>query len=373
MNRARVGWLLFVTLLVMAAVPLLASFYLLEGTLRTSLRLGFNADVVRVLEQSSANLRTLGKLDPAQRDHYRAQFEHVEKLRQIYLAPALVTRSIERPLKIYFGLGIGIAVLVSLCVATLLSRRVANSYRTAVDELLHQREQVRYLREMSSWQELAKMLAHEIKNPLTPIEVLVTSLSKAYRSKSSQEFVTHLGETEVMIAEELQQLKATVNKFSEFARLPQVQPARVDVVELLRQQLRAAGSTVPAAQLELREPAGVASLHANVDATLFRQVLVNLVRNGVEANPGRDVRFTVSVAAGDRDVEISVMNDGSAVPAEIASRIFDPYFSTHASKENMGLGLAIVKKIIIEHGGDIRYQERDRHPLFVITLPRVPA
>ncbi|GFE83836.1 hypothetical protein GCM10011487_58360 [Steroidobacter agaridevorans] len=373
MNRARVGWLLFVTLLVMAAVPLLASFYLLEATLRTSLDLGFNEDVARVLEQSSVNLRALGKLDSAQREHYRAQFDDVEALRQIYLAPELVSQSIEKPLKIYFGLGLGMAVLVSLAVATLLSRRVANSYRTAVDELLHQREQVRYLREMSSWQELAKMLAHEIKNPLTPIEVLVTSLSKAYQSKTSEEFVTHLNATETMVAEELQQLKSTVNKFSEFARLPQVQPTRANVLELLRQQLRAISNTLSSTALELREPTGVADLYADVDAPLFRQVLVNLVRNGVEANPGREVRFAISVGADERNVEVRVMNDGDPVRAEIAPRIFDPYFSTHASKDNMGLGLAIVKKIVIEHRGDIRYQERDGHPQFVITLPRAPA
>ncbi len=373
MNRARVGWLLFVTLLLMTAVPLFASFYLLEDTLRTSLRLGFNADVMRVLEQSSINLRALGKLDSAQRDHYRAQFDDVEALRQIYLAPELVSRSIEKPLKIYFGLGLGMAVLVSLGVATLLSNRVANSYRTAVDELSQQREQVRYLREMSSWQELAKMLAHEIKNPLTPIEVLVTSLSKAYRTKTSQEFVTHLNETETMVAEELLQLKAVVNKFSEFARLPQVQPARADVLELLRQQMRAISSNMPSTALQLRESTGVADLHADIDAPLFRQVLVNLVRNGVEANPDREVRFTISVGADERNVEVSVMNDGDPVHPEIAPRIFDPYFSTHANKDNMGLGLAIVKKIVIEHRGDIRYEERDGHPRFVITLPRSPA
>ncbi len=217
------------------------------------------------------------------------------------------------------------------------------------------------------------MLAHEIKNPLTPIEVLVTSLSKAYQSKSSQEFVAHLSETEVMIAEELQQLKATVNKFSEFARLPQVQPTRVELVELLRQQLKALSTTISPTQLQLREPVEGSNWYANLDATLFRQVLANLVRNGVEANPGRDVRFEVSIAAGERNLEVRVMNDGEPVRAEIAPRIFDPYFSTHASKDNMGLGLAIVKKIIIEHGGDIRYQEQGGQPLFVITLPRVPA
>jgi signal transduction histidine kinase len=114
-------------------------------------------------------------------------------------------------------------------------------------------------------------------------------------------------------------------------------------------------------------------LYAKIDSTLFRQVLGNLVRNGVEANPARDVRFTVSIEDHERQVQVSVMNDGDPVPADIVPHIFDPYFSTHAHKDNMGLGLAIVKKIIIEHGGDIRYQERDGHPQFVITLPREPT
>src|SRR5690349_4171195 len=203
MNRAKVGWLLFVALLVMAAAPLLASFYLLEDTLRTSLRLGFNAEVIQVLEQSSANLRTLGKLDPDHRQDYRAQFAVVERLGQVYRDPRLVRMSIERSLKIYFGLGMGLVVLASLWIAAALSRRVARNYADAVDEVLRQREHVRYLHQMSSWQELAKMLAHEIKNPLTPIELLVSSLAKAYHSKGSEQFLAHLNETQAMVAEEL--------------------------------------------------------------------------------------------------------------------------------------------------------------------------
>ncbi len=370
MSHARVVWLLFVALLVMAAVPLAAAFNMLESTLQTSLRLGFNAEVVQVLEHSSSNLRTLGKLDPSHEEQYRSQFEDVERLKRIYLAPQLVSERIEKSLKTYFALVLGIAVLASLAVATFLSRRVANSYRLAVEALLHEREQVHYLREMSSWQELAKMLAHEIKNPLTPIEVLVTALSKAYLSKGSQEFQAHLNDTQQMIAEELQHLKATVNRFSEFARLPQVQLARVDVLEWLQQYVKAASSTTDATNVELHALGSPTSLQADIDRTLFRQVLTNLIRNGIEANPGRDVHFTIEALSDDRQVRLNVINDGAPVPAEILPRIFDPYFSTRASKDNMGLGLAIVKKIIIEHKGDVTYDERDGHPMFVITLPR---
>ena len=175
---------LFLTILVMSAAPLLAAFYLLDHALETSLNLGFNPQVVRVLDQSSEHLRALGRLDPENRDRYRAQFEEVQNLKQVYSNPTLIRRGIDRSLKIYFGSGFIAAVLLAVLAAILLGQRITQRYRFAFEELTRQREKVRYLQEMSSWQELARMLAHEIKNPLTPIEVLVSSLS---RSLSAEE------------------------------------------------------------------------------------------------------------------------------------------------------------------------------------------
>ncbi len=370
MNHAKVGWLLFLTILVMAAAPLFAAFYLLDDALQTSLRLGFNAEVVEVLERSSANLRTLGKLDPHGREHYRAQFEDVERLKQIYVDPKVVRASIENSLKIYFGLGLGVTLLMSLLVATVLGRRISSSYRMTLDELLHKREQVRYLQEISSWQELAKVLAHEIKNPLTPIEVLVSSLDKSHRALDSAEFGQHLLRTQVMIAEELQHLKRTVNKFADFARLPAVQLTRVDLREALANNLQALTVQLEPAQIDTQFPEG-APVEVELDSTLFRQVLTNIVRNGIEANPQQRVKFTVIVSLKDGSVEIAVANDGVPVKAELSERIFDPYVSSKSGSENMGLGLAIVRKIVIEHGGDIHYEQRHGKPTFVITLPRL--
>jgi signal transduction histidine kinase len=106
--------------------------------------------------------------------------------------------------------------------------------------------------------------------------------------------------------------------------------------------------------------------------TLFRQVLSNLIRNGIEANPGKRVRFTMTLEQG-AITTVRVANDGIPVSPEISARMFDPYVSTKAGSDNMGLGLAIVKKIVLEHGGDIRYEVRDGHPEFTITLPGLPA
>ena len=90
MKDARVGLMLTVTIFVMAAVPMAAAFYLLHDTLRTSLNLGFNPQVVRTLESSSDNLRALGKLDEANRAKYRAQFDEVEELKHVYSEPDVI-------------------------------------------------------------------------------------------------------------------------------------------------------------------------------------------------------------------------------------------------------------------------------------------
>ena len=375
MTDHKIKTLLFLTVLVVAVLPLVAALYFLDRALQTSLNLGFNQSIVHVLENGSRNLRTLRDLDPAQAGHYREQFEDIEELRHIYADPQLVKSSVLDSLKIYFALGLAAAVAFSVIVAMVLSRKIARGYQLTFDELLSQREKVRYLEEMSSWQELAKVLAHEIKNPLTPIEVLVTSLVKSFDTKHPQAFREQLTQTQTMIGEELNHLKHTVNKFSDFARLPAVQTVEVNLAEALAQQLTAIETAFEGARIELDVPSHPA-LRAKLDPTLFRQVLTNIIRNGVEANPGRRVDFNVRVSGGSGAVQpgrvqIEIENDGAPVPPEIAPRMFDPYISGKSSKDNRGLGLAIVKRILIEHDGEVTYVARSGRPVFVIALPTV--
>ena len=369
MTDAKVGRLLFLSILVMAVVPLVAAFWLLEDTLETSLNLGFNAPIVQALEDAAANLRTLGKLDQANRDDYRAQFEGVDNLKQVYSNPELIKSSLENSLKVYFGVGLVATLLLAVTVATFLSRRIARSYRRAFDELARQRDRVRYLEEMSSWQEMAKMLAHEIKNPLTPIEVLITSLSKSFSKKSAEEFREQLAQTEKMIGEELGHLKNTVVKFSEFARLPQVALVETDLEKTVAHHASSLAQALDA-DIDVRTET-VETVRAGLDATLFRQVMANIVRNGIEANVSRRVHFIVILSADAGSASVLIENNGVPVAADLVSRVFDPYVSSKPGDQNMGLGLAIVKKIVIEHGGEINYVEREGRPGFLITLPRV--
>jgi nitrogen fixation/metabolism regulation signal transduction histidine kinase len=238
---------------------------------------------------------------------------------------------------------------------------------------MRHRDRVRYLEQMSSWQELARILAHEIKNPLTPIEVMVTALSRAHEEKTAAQFREQLSEAQAMIGEEIDHLKTTVSRFSDFARLPPAQLAVEDPVQIVRGHLAALSVTFENANLQLRAADCPVDLRARIDSSLMRQVLTNIVANGVEANPGRFVCFYVTIQCDPQTLRISVSNDGVPVPPEIARHMFDPYISGKAGKDNVGLGLAIVKKIVIEHGGEIAYAEVGRRPCFVITLARVPV
>ncbi len=220
--------------------------------------------MVRALDRASDNLRALGKLDADNRGSYRAQFEELQDLRHVYENPKLIRTSLEGSIKIYFGLGFIGAVLLAVVAASLLSRRIARSYRLTYEELTRQREKVRYLQEMSSWQELARMLAHEIKNPLTPIEVLVSSLSRSYLQKESPNSGSSWHKTQRMIGEELDHLKNTVNRFGEFARLPQV-----DAIE--QQRGGRAGTS----------PRSAGDDHGGRRDSIFQS------RHGVRASPGR--------------------------------------------------------------------------------------
>jgi signal transduction histidine kinase len=364
---------LFLTILVMAVVPLCAAFYLLDRAVATSLDLGFNGSIIHALDDSARNLKTLKRLDPGQQERYREEFGAVERLQRVYSDPGTLKTEVLDSLRIYFGLGLVAAVLLSMLLAMVLSRRIARLYEKTFDELIRHRQKVRYLEEMASWQDLARMLAHEIKNPLTPIEVLVTSLSKAYSSQSESDFRRLLDQAQTMIIEELGYLKNTVNKFGEFARLPSAHLVEEDFSSVVAKIVKAVGVLFDAAELLVSERPSPLGAQARVDVALFRQVVTNIVRNGVEANPQQRVSFEIELVASEDSITLSIGNDGRPVPPDLTARMFDPYVSGKSNKENMGLGLAIVKKIVIEHGGEILYQEIAGRPTFTIVLPRVSS
>jgi two-component system nitrogen regulation sensor histidine kinase NtrY len=228
---------------------------------------------------------------------------------------------------------------------------LARAFNRMVREVRESRDRIVYLEKISGWQDVARRLAHEIKNPLTPIQLAFQQLEARHRASpaSDTEFAKLLGEVGEIVREEIGTLQRLVEDFSGFARLPDVRAEEAELSEIVEEFLRTSPQLAEEADVDVQR--GEAPCPVALDRALMRRVLVNLVRNAVEASRPARARVHLAIArAGDRAV-LTLSDQGPGIPEELRARIFDPYFTTR--HEGTGLGLAIVKKIVLQHGGEI--------------------
>jgi two-component system nitrogen regulation sensor histidine kinase NtrY len=228
---------------------------------------------------------------------------------------------------------------------------LARSFNAMVREVRESRDRIVYLEKISGWQDVARRLAHEIKNPLTPIQLAFQQLEARWHARAGADPALDrlVAETGEIVREEIGTLQRLVQEFSEFAKLPDVRPEPADLGEVVDEFVRTSPQLSEEADLRVVRAAG--SCPVRLDKTLLRRVLTNLVRNAIEASRPERARVHLGVArAKDRGV-VTVRDEGPGIPPELRDRIFDPYFTT--KREGTGLGLAIAKKIVLQHGGDL--------------------
>ncbi len=245
---------------------------------------------------------------------------------------------------------------------------LARAFNTMVRELAERREQIVYLERVSSWQGIARRLAHEIKNPLTPIQLAMQELCSAYPGNDDA-FGRLLKEVDEIVREEVQTLRRLVTAFSEFAKLPDVvcTPARLG--QVLQDYLRAHPDLAARAEIHLTLPREDPLV--SIDRALFGRVLTNLVQNAIEAAgpaPPHPPHIELRLDVQGTEARLTVQDDGPGVEAEHPSQIFDPYFTTKAT--GTGLGLAISRKIVLQHGGELALRPSpEGGATFEIRLP----
>jgi nitrogen fixation/metabolism regulation signal transduction histidine kinase len=237
---------------------------------------------------------------------------------------------------------------------------LARAFDDMVDELAVQKEQIAYLTKIGAWQEVARRLAHEIKNPLTPIQLAVQELHKTYAGGDARYRKT-LDDARDIVEEEIAGLRRLVDAFSGFAKLPRVEAGPLDLAVVVEDVVREQRDVEPEVTLEIQAPA--APVTVSGDRLLLRRVLANLVENARQAGARR---VTVAWSEDGGGARLVVTDDGSGVPAELAGKIFDPYVTS--KPHGTGLGLAIVKKTILEHGGTIDLVASDKGTRFEIRL-----
>jgi len=267
---------------------------------------------------------------------------------------------------------------------------LSRGFNQMLSEMEVNRARVEFLQRMSTWQEMARRLAHEIKNPLTPILLAVEECHRKYEG-SDAGFRKLLDTTLEVVEEEVGTLRRLVGEFSSFARLPRAELALGDLAEfvseqeshaaLIREELQNAGTGSP---LERKGAGGgprkvhvtfhvpKEPMPVHLDRQMLRQVVSNILRNAFQAvlSHRPEGRVEVSAVIEEKAFVITIDDDGPGVPESMRDAVFDPYVTTKS--DGTGLGLAIGKKIVVEHGGTI---DAGPSPLggarFRIRIPRL--
>lgn len=229
--------------------------------------------------------------------------------------------------------------------------RLIASFNQMTGELLRQRDRAVQAERVAAWRELARRLAHELKNPLFPLQITVENLMKA-RQQNSPEFNDIFSESTTTLLAELNNLKKIVGRFSDFSKMPTPRLQPVSANQLLEEIARLFAPQLSAAA----KPINLETNFANADTTisgdpdLLRRAFENLVLNAIDAMPnGGALRIATSARSGIVAVEIS--DTGAGLTEEEAKRLFTPYYTT--KQHGTGLGLAIVQSVISDHGASI--------------------
>jgi two-component system nitrogen regulation sensor histidine kinase NtrY len=220
---------------------------------------------------------------------------------------------------------------------------------------------------MAAWREVARRIAHEVKNPLTPIQLSAQRLKKRYASKVGKEDGKVFEECTSMIIDQVEGLKRLVNEFSSYARMPAPDLTVNDMKQIIAESLSLYKEAEKNVKIVFQDSLEVPPV--KVDREQMKRVMINLLDNAMDAVAGEgEIKVDLSVEQDQQAVRIEVSDTGKGIPSEYKSRVFEPYFST--KRHGTGLGLAIVNTIIGDHNGSIRVEDvKPRGTKFVIVLP----
>lgn len=246
--------------------------------------------------------------------------------------------------------------------------QLARDFNGMTEQLVEQRDRMIQAERVAAWRELARRLAHELKNPLFPLQITIENLQRA-RDSSPQQFDEVFRESTTTLLAELGHLKTIIGRFSDFAKMPAPQLEAVNINQLAREvlqlfeaQLQAPGRPPVKAILQLAADAG----EVQADPEQLRRALHNLVLNALDAMPhGGELVFRTS--RHDNKVAIEISDDGEGLTPEECDRLFTPYYTT--KQHGTGLGLAIVQSVVSDHKGTITvHSELGKGTTFRIEL-----
>lgn len=312
---------------------------------------------------------------------------------------------LDRSILVAGGTAIGIALIIAIVLARSLSRPIvalaretgevvsgapqhvrgrggreiaalAEVFNRTIDELTAMRKRLAATERIAARREVARQIAHEIKNPLMPIRAAVETLRRL-RARDDPAFDDYFEEATSTVLGEVHRIANIVTEFTRFNRMPAPNPEPIDLTQVARGVVRLHASVLDGSESPAPEGAPRVELVSepipmvSADKDQIIQVLTNLIQNGLDAASATrpDPRVVVTIGSMPRErVRVVVRDNGPGVPEAFLPRLFEPYATT--KEKGTGLGLAIVQRIVFEHGGEITYRKATKGgAVFEIVLP----
>lgn len=245
---------------------------------------------------------------------------------------------------------------------------LARSFNHMTAQLAAQREKLVQTERVAAWRELARRLAHELKNPLFPLQLTVENLVKA-RALDEAEFDEVFRESTATLSAEIGNLKTIIARFSDFSKMPKPELERIETRTLLERVRSLYESAANGeAKIEFAMNVADAPMPLMADPELLHRALSNLVLNAMDAMP-KGGKLTLSAEPQGDKIAIKVADTGEGLTQEECERLFTPYYTT--KQHGTGLGLAIVQSVVTDHGGTVAVESRGGGgTTFIITLPK---
>jgi two-component system, NtrC family, nitrogen regulation sensor histidine kinase NtrY len=244
---------------------------------------------------------------------------------------------------------------------------LAQAFNQMTGQLIEQRDRALQAERVAAWRELARRLAHELKNPLFPLQITVENLQRS-RDSQPEVFDEIFRESTATLLDEVQNLKTIIGRFSDFARMPAPQFERVGVNGTIRSLMKLYEAQLAlSGKIDVRIEDAPDEMFVEADPEQIRRALGNLVLNAMDVmNEGGTLRIHTERRGDFARIEIS--DTGEGLTAEEAARLFTPYYTT--KRHGTGLGLAIVQSVVSDHHGKIAVMsERGSGTTFVLDLP----
>ena len=250
---------------------------------------------------------------------------------------------------------------------------LAAAFNRMTEQLAEQRDRAIQAERVAAWRELARRLAHELKNPLFPLQITIENLRKA-RKRSESEFEEVFQESTGTLLAEVGNLKTIIGRFSDFAKMPPPDFEPVDLNEIVQNVMRLYDAQLKddgKSKIDTRLSLAETGLRIQADGEQLRRAIGNLVLNAIDAMPQGGV-LRISSSLEDGHVRLSVSDTGMGLTEEECDRLFTPYYTT--KQYGTGLGLAIVQSVVSDHGGKISVVSTPgQGATFMIELPVLPG